>query len=169
MHLKLNRNIIKESMKYQNDSNGTKAASLKLVDDYENDRTAYNPLFGDSGKIVAFPEDYLYSNSRHNLKDFIIIDGKKIKNDDYALIGFLCTSKNNKKTTVLKGGKLNTDIIAVQKIIIDKNKYKKAIKKSRSLKSKRTIQSEQVNEIKKISTNKNNIEKSKKFKNKKEA
>lgn len=57
MKLKLNRNIIEGSMKYQEDGRGIKAASLKLVDDYETDRTAFNPLFGDSGKIGAFPED----------------------------------------------------------------------------------------------------------------
>lgn len=169
MHLKLNRNIIKESMKYQNDSNGTKAASLKLVDDYENDRTAYNPLFGDSGKIVAFPEDYLYPNTRNHTKDFIIIDGKKIKNDDYALIGFICSSKKTKNTVLLDGGTNKNDIIAVNKKIVSSNINKKPIKKSKSLKSKKSIQLEQLNMIKKISKNCSNINQSKKFKNKKEA
>lgn len=167
--MKINKNIIKEPMTYKKYGKNVKATSNKNVEKYQDSLTAFNPLFIDTGKIIAFPEKYLYPNTRNHAKDFIVIDGKKTKNGDYELIGFICSSKNNKNNVILSGRKHETDIIAVNKKLTYENINKKPIKKSKSIKSKKTIQPEQIIKIKELSSKGRNINRSKKFKNKKEA
>lgn len=164
--VKLIRGFIKENIFYSkyNEPNSSKIIASKNKDivDYESLNSAYNPLYPDAGKIVKIPENYLYKNDRHHLKDFVIIDGKEDKNGNQVIIGFLGTSQNNKKTRQLTTENSN-ELRAITKVVLDKNRYHKLIKKSKTSLSQKELSEIQLLEIKEQSKTKANVNKSKRF------
>lgn len=167
MEHRLNRNLIQGKMYYEKfiDLDGKEkyaAAKDKDVLDYKTLKSAYNPLYPDAGKVVRIPEDYLYKNTRHHLKDFVIVDGKEDKNGNQVIIGFLGTSQINKKSRKLTVTNSN-ELIAITKLIVDKNKYKQLIRKSRSINVDKVLNEIQLSEVKEQSKTEANIRKSKAF------
>lgn len=133
--------------------------------DYLTYKSAYNPLYPDVGKVVKIPEDYLYHNSRHHLKEFIIIDGKKDSNGNQVIVGFIGNSNKTKNTVDLPGTGKATDIKTINKIIVTQTYYKKLIKKSKTIPSNKILSLVQLEEIKKRSRNTANIRRSVEFRN----
>ncbi len=162
--MKLNRNFIEEPLHYikVTDKEGKEqilASKDKSIVEYKALKSAYNPMYEDAGKIVRIPEDYLYKNTRHHLKDFVIIDGKEDANGNKVIIGFLGTSQLNNKSRKLSEG----DLIAITKVVVDKTKYKQLIRKSRTLESNKLLNLMQLEEVKEQSKTLANINKSKAF------
>ncbi len=167
MERKLNRNFIQGTMYYAKfkDLDGKeKYAAAKDMEtlEYRSFQSAYNPLYPDAGKIVRIPENYLYPNERHHLKDFVIIDGKEDQNGNQVIIGFLGTSQINKKTKKLTATKPN-ELIAITRVVISKNKYHKLIKKSKSYLSNKELSQVQLCEVKEQAKTEANIHKSRDF------
>ncbi len=165
--MKFNKHLIKDTLhfiEYEDLDRQKKyaAASNLEVLDYMSLKSAYNPLYPDAGKIVRIPENYLYSNDRHHLKDFVIVDGKEDRNGNQVIIGFLGTSQVNKKSKKLTT-KNPEELIAISKVVIDKNRYHKLIKKSKSSFSQKELSDIQLMEIKGQSKTPANINKSKNF------
>lgn len=163
-----NRNRIKNAMHYAafEDTNGNGkivASENKEIVDYEAFKSAYNPLYPDAGKIVRLPENYLYSNERHHLKDFVIIDGKIDEHGNHVIIGFLGTSQKNKRTRILTSSGSDNELIGITKIVLDKNRYHKLIKKSKASASNRFLTETQLEEIKEQSKTIANRNKSRNF------
>ena len=170
--MKLNRknNLIKQSMPYKTIKNDkgdwvTYVASNKDTLDYITLKSAYNPNFEDAGKVVKLPEAYLYKSKRNHLKDFVIVDGKDDDKGNKVIMGFLASSQINKKNIKLTTSGSPTEIIAISNVVIDKNRYHKLIKKSKTKLSNRTLNEVQLEEIKKQSKTVANVRKSKKFRN----
>lgn len=151
-------------MKYILNRKKIDGKKVKLnIKDYNNDefkylffKTAYNPNSEYAGKIVKVPEDYLYKNNRHHLKDLIIVDSKKNKEGKVYIIGFLGTSKLKKRTVKLNDDKL----IAVNKNIVTHDSRKRNINLSKTRNTNLNLNYEQLKTIKKISENNGNIKKS---------
>lgn len=157
--------LIKKKMFFQitEENNGILACSNIDVLNYKTFKSAYNPLYPDTGKVVLIPEDILYKNTRHHLKEFIIIDGKLDKNNNHVIIGFLGSSDKGKNNVLLTPSGKNTDIKYISRIIVTKTKYKQLIKKSKTKLSNKIITEVQMNEIKLQSQKEFNIKKSKEF------
>lgn len=165
---KLKRDIIEEPMfytKFENLEGNTEivASANKEIVDYKALKSAYNPLYPDAGKIVKIPEDYLYRNTRHHLKDFVIIDGKVDENGNHVIIGFLGTSQINKKSRELTRSGNPNEIIGITKVVVDKNKYRQLIKKSKTMDSNKLLNPIQVEEVKEQSKTTANKNKSRNF------
>lgn len=168
--MKMVRNIIKGPMHYQrvkNEDGRTEIVAAKEIDllNYKTLKSAYNPLYPDAGKVVKIPEDYLYHNERHHLKDFVIVDGKTLTNGKQVVIGFLGTSKITKHSKKLTNNNDNqNDLIAINRIIVTQDKYKRLITKSKTYSTGVSISDYQKEIIKQLSKKKPNVKKSIEFK-----
>ncbi len=162
------RNIIQNNMHYSEFENldvekEIVASNDIEVVDYKAFKSAYNPLYPDAGKVVKIPEDYLYNNTRHHLKDFVIVDGKVDEHGNHVIIGFLGTSQINKKSRALSNNGNSHEILGITKVIVDKTKYRQLIKKSRTMVSDKFLSNLQLAEIKNQSRTTANCNKSKSF------
>ena len=154
-------------MKYILNRKKIDGKKVKLnIKDYNNDefkylffKTAYNPNSEYAGKIVKVPEDYLYKNNRHHLKDLIIVDSKREKDGTISIIGFLTTSKIKKSTFKFDDGNL----IAYDRRIVSNNSRKRNIKLNKTLKTNSALNNEQLENIKLTSSKKGNVKKSIEF------
>lgn len=165
---KLKRDIIEKPMYYAKFENlegdiEIVASSNKEIVDYKALKSAYNPLYPDAGKIIKLPENYLYPNERHHLKDFVIVDGKIDNNGNHVIIGFLGTSQKNERTRGLTSSGNPNELKGITKVVIDKNRYHKLIKRSKGTLSNRILSAIQLEEIKEQSKTTANINKSKRF------
>lgn len=165
--MKLNRNIINKSVKLDKRSNENLNRIYNInkkeleIKDYDLGKTAYNPKFKDTNKIVSIPEDILYKNERHHQKDFIIVDGDV---NDNTIIGFLGSSKPNKNRKSLTVANVD-DIKYVNKELTIHNKGKKRIKNTGRESSKK-INGDSLKEIKELCKKNRNVILSKKYRKK---
>ena len=169
---KLKRDIIEKPMVYAEFENlegdiEIVASSNKEIVDYKALKSAYNPLYPDAGKVVKIPEDYLYRNNRHHLKYFVIIDGKDDDDGNKVIVGYLGSSKINRQNRRLTQTGQPNELIAITKVIVTKDQYQRLIKKSRTMPSNRSVTNKQLEEIKEQSKKRNNINKSKEFRERK--
>ncbi len=179
---KLNRtnNLVKKKMpyrKYTDDQGNKKVVVAPNVEtlDYLTLQSAYNPNFGDTGKIVRVNEDDLYANSRHHTKDIVIVDG-----DAESYVGFILTTRRQYRP------RHNNVVLDSQKTIISNQqqpqymeKYltinekdrDKLFKVDRNSRTRRVfnpnLTSEQLGIVKSASSSESNRRKSKEYRKKK--
>lgn len=177
--IKLSRKKIKKAYyaKYIEDDGSEKIFVGKDKDKvaYLANHTAYNPSFEDTGKIVRVNEDELYANSRHHIKDIVIVDG-----DDESYAGFILTTKRQRRArhnnAVLDPRKT---IVSNQpqpqymekKLTIKEKDQDKLLKVDRNSRTRRvfdpSLTSEQLGIVKNVSNSEANRRQSKEYRKKK--
>ena len=123
MNKNMNKRLFGENLLYSiyNDSNGNKKiATAKNIDslNYRTMKSAYNPDYALTNKIIRVKESDLYPTTRNHTKDIIIVDG-----DDESVAGY-ALSKNKKRNK-----NTNNIVLDSNQLLISKDKKPQYIEK----------------------------------------